>query len=57
MGNTNIKLDLTLEQVNVVMQALSKLPFEVVADLITNVRMQAVAQVEAAKQAEVPPAE
>jgi len=39
------------------MQALSKLPFEVVADLITNVRMQAVAQVEAAKQAEVPPAE
>jgi hypothetical protein len=52
MGNTKIKLDLTLDQTNIVMQALSKLPFEVVADLITNVRVQAVEQVEAAKAAQ-----
>ena len=60
MGNTNIKLDLTLDQVNIVMQALAKQPFEVVADLIMNVRAQATQQMEAAKPSapvDVPPVE
>lgn len=51
MGNTSIKLNLTLDQTNVIMQALSKQPFEVVADLIMAVRTQAMQQMEAAKQA------
>lgn len=49
MGNTNIKLDLTLDQANIVMQSLAKQPFEVVADLIMLVRAQATQQMEAAK--------
>jgi hypothetical protein len=51
MGNTKITLELTLDQANVVMQALAKQPFEAVADLIGLVREQAMRQIEAAKEA------
>lgn len=45
-----LSIELTVDEVNVILTALSKFPFEQVADLINTVRNQAIAQVE------VPPA-
>lgn len=39
-----VKIDLTVTEVNNILAALSKFPFEQVADLITKVRSQAIAQ-------------
>jgi hypothetical protein len=47
-----IKLDLEINEVNVVLVALSKLPFEQVIDVITKIRQQADPQVEAIGKAE-----
>jgi len=46
-----IKLSLTLEEVNAVLQALGQLPFAQVAPLIDKVRGQATPQFEAAQAA------
>lgn len=40
-----VKIELTVTEVNNVLAALSKFPFEQVADLIASIRSQAVAQV------------
>lgn len=40
-----VTIELTVTEVNNVLAALSKFPFEQVADLITSIRNQAVAQV------------
>jgi hypothetical protein len=43
-----IKIELAVQDVNVVLVALSKLPYEAVADLINNIRAQAAPQIESA---------
>lgn len=48
-GNTNIVLNLTLETTNVVLGALSALPYERVAGLIASIQQQASPQVAAAQ--------
>lgn len=50
---SKITLSLTLEEVNAVLGALGKFPFEQVADLIKNVHAQASSQI----QPEAPAAE
>lgn len=47
-----IKLELTVEEVNLTLAALAKQPYEAVASLIEKVRGQALAQVEPAKESE-----
>jgi hypothetical protein len=47
-----IKLSLTIEEVNGVLQALGNMAYSQVATLIDKVRSQAVPQIEAAQQAE-----
>lgn len=47
-----IKLDLSINEVNAVLLALAKLPYETVAPLIEKVRTQALPQVPAAEEAE-----
>lgn len=49
---TVVSIELTVTEVNNVLAALSKFPFEQVADLIAKVRNQAIAQVPAAPAAE-----
>lgn len=49
-----IKLSLTIEEVNGVMQALGNMPYVQVAALVEKVRSQAAPQVESAQQAESP---
>jgi hypothetical protein len=44
----NVSIELTVTEVNNVLAALSKFPFEQVADLIQKVRNQAIAQLPAA---------
>lgn len=46
--NQTITLNLTVDQVNLVIGALAKAPYEQVADVITNIRTQAIPQVEPA---------
>jgi hypothetical protein len=41
----NITLTLTLTQVNVIMAALGKAPYEAVADVVQSIREQAIPQV------------
>ena len=48
-----VSIVLTVTEVNNILAALSKFPFEQVADLITSVRGQAISQL----PSEVPPAE
>jgi hypothetical protein len=48
-GNTPIVLNLTFETTNVVLGALSALPYERVAGLISSIQQQASPQVAAAK--------
>ena len=48
----DIKLDLTLEDVNAVIATLAQLPFNQVHQLLDKIRMQAIQQVQAAQQAE-----
>lgn len=48
----NVKIDLTVTEVNNILAALSKFPFEQVADLITKVRSQAIEQLPQAPAAE-----
>jgi hypothetical protein len=40
----NLKLELSLDDVNIIFSALGKMPFEQVYDLIGKIRMQAEAQ-------------
>lgn len=47
-----IKLELTVEEVNLALSALAKQPFETVAALIEKVRSQAISQVEPPKESE-----
>ena len=47
-----VQVELTVTEVNNVLAALSKFPFEQVADLITKVRSQAIAQLPQAPAAE-----
>lgn len=41
-----LTLSLSIEQINGVLAALAKLPFEAVADLISDIRQQAQSQIE-----------
>lgn len=54
-----ITLNLTAGEVNLIIQALAKLPFETVNETIINVRRQAIEQLQAtaAQQPETPEAE
>jgi len=45
MENTEITLKLPLAQVNLIMAALDKAPYEAVADLVQSIREQAIPQV------------
>lgn len=45
MGNTQIKLELTLDEVNSVLSALGTMPYAQVSGLIEKVREQAIPQV------------
>ena len=47
----NITITLTLDQLNLVLAALSKLPFEAVTDTIAIVREQGMKQIQAAEAA------
>lgn len=49
-----IKLGLDVQDVNIVLVALSKLPYEAVADLIGKVRAQAAPQIESAPSVDTP---
>lgn len=48
----NLNLSLSLQEVNVVLNALSKLPFDQVAQTIAKIQSQASPQLETAKTAE-----
>jgi len=48
--SSKMKFEFTLEQVNLILHALSKLPYEMSADMIGEVRKQAEPQVIAAQQ-------
>jgi len=45
MGNTQIKLELTLDEINGVLSALGTMPYAQVSGLIEKVREQAIPQV------------
>ena len=45
MENTQINLTLPLAQVNIIMLALGKAPYEAVADVVQSIREQAIPQV------------
>lgn len=47
----NIKLELTLEEINAVISVLAQLPFNQVHALVDKIRGQAIQQVQAAQQA------
>jgi len=47
-----VKLELTVDEVNAVLGALGQLPYAQVVNLISNIREQAVKQVNAAKEDE-----
>lgn len=44
--NPTLTINLTVEEINLLLLALAKLPFENVADLIMNIKQQAQAQLE-----------
>ena len=48
-----MKLELTINEVNIIMQALGNAPYAQVAELIQKIREQAQPQVQAAMQEEV----
>jgi hypothetical protein len=50
MENTEITLKLSLAQVNLIMAALGKAPYEAVADLVQSIREQAIPQVPKAEE-------
>jgi len=52
-----IKLEFTLDQLNVVMASLGKMPYESVFPLVELIRTQAGPQVEAQQKADAPAAE
>ena len=47
----NLNITLTLDQLNLVLAALSKLPFEAVSETIATVRQQGTEQLQAAEAA------
>lgn len=51
-----IKFELSIDETNIVLAALAKAPYESVANVIGNIRKQAIPQVEAIQKAN-PPAE
>lgn len=55
--NTQIELKLPLGAVNMVLAALSKAPYEQVADLVQAIKEQAIPQVPVPEQAAAPAAE
>lgn len=50
MPEKEITLTLTLNDANLILAALGKLPFEAVADLVAKVKAQGQAQIEAAQE-------
>lgn len=50
---TTINLNLSVEDVNKVIMALAKLPYEIVGDLLPAIRDQATKQVEAAEKSNI----
>ena len=52
-----IKLELTLDEVNGVLQALGNMPYAQVVTLVDNIKNQAIPQVPAPETAPVPDAE
>jgi len=50
-----MKFEFTIEQVNLVLHALAKLPYEMSADIIAEIRKQAQPQVDAASAAPAQP--
>lgn len=56
MNNQQITLTLPVDAVNAILAALSKAPYEAVADLIATVRHQALSQLQPAQPAEAEPA-
>lgn len=48
----DIQLKLNLEQVNVILAAIGKLPFETVAPIVESIHQQAQPQLQAAEQAQ-----
>lgn len=49
----NLNITLSLDQLNLVLAALSKLPFETVTDTIAVIRQQGIEQIQAAEAAKV----
>ena len=47
-----IKIELTIDETNIVLSALAKAPYESVANVIGNIRKQAIPQVEAIQKAQ-----
>lgn len=45
MGNADIKLELTVEEVNTILRSLGKHPFEEIANLIVKIKQQGEPQV------------
>ena len=52
MENTQINLTLPLTQVNIIMAALGKAPYEAVADVVQSIREQAIPQIPMPKDEE-----
>lgn len=50
----NIKLELTLNEVNVILAGLAELPFKASADVINKIRMAALPQIGSASQTNPP---
>ena len=44
--NTTIKFELTVEQANIVLESLSRMPYQAVAGLIAELQKQAASQVQ-----------
>lgn len=50
----NFDLKLTLNEINVIMQALGNAPYATVADLVANIRAQVQIQIDAANKQDKP---
>lgn len=55
--DNNIKLELNINEVNTLLASLAKQPYEVSADLINKIRIQATPQVQQAQPQEQAPEE
>jgi len=48
--NTTIKFELTVEQANIVLESLSRMPYQAVAGLIAELQKQAASQVQSQQE-------